>query len=54
MKKSEIIKAAQIAVVNDATMLRSTKLEVLDTLMVEESLARLLENNTKEKEKDNA
>ncbi len=53
MKKSECFRKAQIAVVNDANMLRSDKLAVLEALMMEESLARLLENNTEE-EKENA
>lgn len=53
MKKSECFRRAQIAVVNDASMLRSDKLAVLEVLIMEESLARLLENNTEEeKEKE--
>lgn len=48
MKKSEMFKKAQIAVVNDNTLRKDEKLEILGVLMSEEIVQRMLENNKTE------
>ena len=49
MKKSEIFKAAQIAVLN-ADMLISTKKDVLEVLLWEEEFAKLVEEKESQAE----
>lgn len=50
MKKSELFKLAQIAVLNDGTMTVHDKKDVLELLLWEESFAKLVERK-KEEEK---
>ena len=54
MKKSELFKLAQIAVLNDGNMLISKKTDVLELLLYEESLAKLVEESKEKKEEENA
>ena len=52
MKKSELFKLAQIAVLNDANMSVSEKVEVLERLLWEENLAKLVEDIVEKREED--
>lgn len=44
MKKSELFKLAQIAVLNDEKMTVAEKKEVIELLLWEESFAKMVEN----------
>lgn len=52
MEKSEIYKAAQVAVLRDSAMGVITKLEILRELMAKEDVEKFCEKK-KEKEKEN-
>ena len=52
MKKSEMFKLAQIAVLNDAKMTVSEKKDVLEMLLWEESFAKMVEDIKDKKEED--
>ena len=52
MKKSELYKSAQIAVLNSMSICAVDKLEILKELMSQESLAKFCEEQEKEEKKD--
>ena len=52
MKKSELFKLAQIAVLNDEKMTVSEKKDVLELLLWEESFAKLVEDIAEKREED--
>lgn len=45
MKKSELFKLAQIAVIKDDSLCSEVKLEILKTLMEKEFIERIFEDN---------
>ena len=52
MKRSEIYKAAQTAVVNSLSMCAVDKLEILKELMSQENFAKFCEKQEKENKND--
>lgn len=53
MKKSELFRKAQMAVLNEDALLPSEKLDILSVLMYEENVQKLIEkDNAKNKESE--
>lgn len=52
MKKSELFKLAQLAVLNDEKMTVTEKKEVLELLLWEEAFAKLVEEKKPEEKED--
>lgn len=53
MKKSEIFRKAQFAILKDEELLIREKLEIIEALIKEEKLVRYIEEREESEERDN-